>query len=277
VNKKDLTRLRLSGENCAAKLRRKTMTIFYFTATGNSLYAAKTLGGKLYSIPQLLKEGQFEFADDSIGFVFPVYGFGLPKIVKRFLKAVRYTSQYTFAIGTYGNMAGSCMNNLAKDFHAAGRELNYADSILMVDNYLPFFEIESQLKKVKEKRIDEHLQIIVNNVKSKKNSIPRAWVMSRMFTACVSWAVSRMINGKSAQKYTVNEKCTACGTCVKACPTGNIEIQDKVVFASSCELCYACVHICPHTAIHLKNERSGARFRNENISVEEILRANNQK
>ncbi|MDR2588945.1 MAG: hypothetical protein LBC67_05905, partial [Spirochaetales bacterium] len=49
------------------------MTIFYFTATGNSLYAAKTLGGKLYSIPQLLKEGQFEFADDSIGFVFPVY------------------------------------------------------------------------------------------------------------------------------------------------------------------------------------------------------------
>ncbi|SPW87228.1 Uncharacterised protein [Enterococcus faecium] len=32
------------------------MTILYFTATGNSLYVAKRLGGKLISIPQMIKE-----------------------------------------------------------------------------------------------------------------------------------------------------------------------------------------------------------------------------
>ena len=31
------------------------MKIFYFTATGNSLYVAKRFGGELYSIPKVLK------------------------------------------------------------------------------------------------------------------------------------------------------------------------------------------------------------------------------
>jgi len=31
------------------------MKIFYFTATGNSLYIVKRIGGELCSIPQMLK------------------------------------------------------------------------------------------------------------------------------------------------------------------------------------------------------------------------------
>ncbi|CAG4707272.1 Uncharacterised protein (plasmid) [Enterococcus faecalis] len=43
------------------------MTILYFTATGNSLYVAKRLGGKLISIPQMIKENKYEFSDERIG------------------------------------------------------------------------------------------------------------------------------------------------------------------------------------------------------------------
>ncbi|SPW41113.1 Uncharacterised protein [Enterococcus faecium] len=49
------------------------MTILYFTATGNSLYVAKRLGGKLISIPQMIKENKYEFSDERIGIVFPVF------------------------------------------------------------------------------------------------------------------------------------------------------------------------------------------------------------
>ena len=35
------------------------MKIFYYTATGNSLDVAKRIGGQLYSIPQLLKENNY--------------------------------------------------------------------------------------------------------------------------------------------------------------------------------------------------------------------------
>ena len=253
------------------------MTIFYFTATGNSLYVAKTIGGKLYSIPQLLKDNQFNFDDDSIGFIFPIYGFGLPKIVQKFLEKIQYKSQYTFAIGTYGNMHGSCMYNLAKYFKNRGWELNYADAILMVDNYLPIFEINHQLKTAKDKHIDEHLKAIVDNIHHKKNSIPKATITERILTALVYSSVSKMANGKSAQQYIVNEKCNKCGTCSKVCPTGNIEINEKIIFGTVCELCYGCVHICPQNAIHLKNEKSTIRFRNEHIHIQEIIQANNQK
>jgi ferredoxin/flavodoxin len=253
------------------------MTIFYFTATGNSLFVAKTIGGKLYSIPQLLKERHFDFEDDVIGFIFPIYGFALPKIVREFLKNIKYKSNYTFAIGTYGNMHGSCMNNLVKYFAKRGWKLNYADAILMVDNYLPNFEISNQLQIMQDKHIDEHLKNIIDNINIKKMYIPETTIMERIFTALVQALVSKFMNGKSAQEYIINEKCNKCGTCSKVCPTGNIEIKEKVVFGNVCESCYGCVHNCPQNAIHLKNEKSNMRFRNEKVTLQEIIQANNQK
>lgn len=49
------------------------MKLLYFTATGNSLYIAKSFGGELISIPSMVKSGTFEFSDDKIGIIFPVY------------------------------------------------------------------------------------------------------------------------------------------------------------------------------------------------------------
>ena len=44
------------------------MTIFYFTATGNSLAVAKRVGGELISIPKALKDGEYFFAVATYGF-----------------------------------------------------------------------------------------------------------------------------------------------------------------------------------------------------------------
>lgn len=62
------------------------MKILYFTATGNSLYIAKSLGGELLSIPQMVKNGFFEFTDDKIGIVFPLHAWGVPSYVADFFK-----------------------------------------------------------------------------------------------------------------------------------------------------------------------------------------------
>jgi flavodoxin len=51
------------------------MTIFYFTATGNSLSVAKSIAdetdGNLISIPQVIDSENFHYKDDAIGLVFP--------------------------------------------------------------------------------------------------------------------------------------------------------------------------------------------------------------
>lgn len=62
------------------------MKTLYFSATGNNLYIAKKLGGELLSIPQLIKNNEYEIEDDVVGIVFPVFYANSPNIVREFLK-----------------------------------------------------------------------------------------------------------------------------------------------------------------------------------------------
>ena len=50
--------------------------VFYFTATGNSLYAAKQFDMELVSIPQELKKADRHYKADSIGVIWQVQGTG---------------------------------------------------------------------------------------------------------------------------------------------------------------------------------------------------------
>ena len=46
----------------------------------------------------------------------------------------------------------------------------------------------------------------------------------------------------------------------------------------TCLFCLACIHACPGNAIKLKKEKNHyARYRNENVSLSELIEANNQK
>ncbi|NRW84548.1 hypothetical protein FHX28_003877 [Clostridium beijerinckii] len=46
------------------------MKILYFTATGNSLYIAKSLGSDYYSIPKLIKEDKYDLKMKKLGLYF---------------------------------------------------------------------------------------------------------------------------------------------------------------------------------------------------------------
>jgi len=49
------------------------------------------------------------------------------------------------------------------------------------------------------------------------------------------------------------EKCSGCGTCVDACPTGAIKLENgkAVIPEEECVECGACVDQCPTSAISL--------------------------
>lgn len=79
-----------------------------------------------------------------------------------------------------------------------------------------------------------------------------------------------------AQKYIVNDDCNSCGTCAKVYPAKNINVQEMVEFFDHCAGCQACLHLCPKNAIHLKNEKSDVHWRNPEVSLKEIIQANNR-
>lgn len=72
--------------------------IFYFTATGNCLYAARELaaeGEDVISIPQeMRREGELTYADDAIGIVYPIYGHMMPAMVRAFVERATLDTPY---------------------------------------------------------------------------------------------------------------------------------------------------------------------------------------
>jgi electron transfer flavoprotein alpha subunit len=64
----------------------------------------------------------------------------------------------------------------------------------------------------------------------------------------------------SANIKVIEEKCTGCGLCVKACAFSAVSMQDKkaVIDLDKCTLCGACVEACNFDAIEIKkSEKSG--------------------
>ena len=80
--------------------------LFYFTGTGNSLYAAKQIEAHPVSIPQIIHLDALEFTAGQIGIVAPVYGHEVPPMVKDFLKRGVFHTDYFYMILTYGNRHG---------------------------------------------------------------------------------------------------------------------------------------------------------------------------
>jgi ferredoxin len=250
------------------------MKIFYFTSTGNNLYVAKEIGGELYSIPKMLKEKKFEFEADKIGFVFPVYYMGVPRIVKEFLKKVELKSDYIFAIMTYGNMAGASVTHFKKLAEKENIEIVYANELLMVDNYLPMFDIEEQINKIPSKNIEVNLKSIVEDIKVSKKYIAPKKMGEKVLTYAMQGYYSQS-KGKADKKFIVNDNCISCKICEKVCPVDNIIVNGKPEYKHHCDECLACINLCPVKAITLKKEKGTMRYKNSHVEVAEIIKSNN--
>jgi ferredoxin len=256
------------------KIQWLKMTIFYFTSPGNCLAVAKALGGNLYSIPQMKKAGTLFCQDDAIGLVSPIYGFGLPGNVREFLDRVNWHSSYIFAVLTYGNLVGAALLDLKKTGSKLGIDFAYIEKILMVDNYLPGFHMEQQLEKLSIHRVPQAIEEIRNDIQNRTIRILTATLSETLSTRVIQGLTNSFSSPKRAKRFLIHETCTHCGVCVKVCPVMNI--KEPAQFQENCIACLGCVHNCPVHAIHLKNEKSAARFRNPDVTLNEIIASNAQ-
>ncbi len=251
------------------------MKVFYFTGTGNSLYVSKTLTTEILSIPQMLKHKTFDIKNEVVGFVFPVYGANIPKIVLEFLDKVCIESEYIFLIMTCSDDHSGATNLVCSKLKRKGINVDYSNVVYMPTNHIPMVNLEAELKI--EKNVNEQLCIIKKDILSKrkyhiKNNIKYAIKRNAIVTAHKVLPIDKPSN------FSITNNCINCKSCLYVCPRKNITSEnDNILVGRNCEYCLSCVHNCPRKVISVKNDKSpNIRYRNLNVSLDEIKDSNNQ-
>ena len=250
--------------------------IFYFTATGNSLYAAKYLEDELMSIPQEMKNDSLVYEADRIGIVCPVYGHEVPAMVKKFMEKAEFKTDYFYMVLTYGNRHGGAAELAEQLCEKCGIRPAYINVLLMVDNWLPGFDMDEQVKL--DKKVEEHLQAIKKDIDSRRHMISEVTDTDR--TAHQQFLANQSKMPKDAWQHLIRigEGCIGCGICVDVCPSASLHLEDgkAVHVPGNCQSCLACVHNCPQKAagLAIPEKNPDARYRNAHIDLKEIIRSN---
>ena len=243
------------------------MTIFYFTGTGNSLFAARKIAdamdARLISIPQVFGGMQNYYMDDCIGFVYPQYANGLPKMVRTFIKDNVFMAEYFFAVDLWSFIHINALGEIASLI-----PLNYGAYLKTPNNFI--FLLSSP----------KNPGIILNKAEKRLEKIISDITNRRSKTIKPKKGIGNATKYFGESKFMITADCTMCGTCAKVCPANNIDIDvdDKIKFDNKCENCFACVNLCPAHAIYSKTVMLKRRqYRNPLISTSEIAEANTIK
>ncbi len=256
--------------------------LFYFTATGNSLYAAKQFDTELISIPQELKKPDRQYKADSIGIVCPLYELDMPQVIKDFIKNSEFETDYFYIVITYGCHHGGVAERVQTYLESIGKRADYINTVIMLDNALPVFDMEEQRKLDPEKRVDEHLAAIKADIDSRKREIQFASQGEKDFYQGFVNMIKENGPMLTLPLYRVTEDCVGCGICSQVCPMGCVSVKNGRAEHeyTNCVSCMACIHACPQKAIRFatfKEVNPEHRYRNPNITLEDIIAANSRK
>lgn len=236
--------------------------IYYFSGTGNSLFVAKKLAENL-QLPLCdmaeADSSRFLPTDGVVGFVFPTYAWGVPKVVAEFLEKLVVGEKpcYLFAVFTCGDDMGYTDQVLKRLLQQKSLTLNAAYSVLLRNTYvcLPGFDIDSnELEQRKHLQAEARIEHIAQCVKQKaplaecelhRGALPwlKTFVVRHLFNTL-------LINDKH---FKVDKNlCTHCQKCVKGCPLQNISISAEQTpqWKGHCTHCLRCYHGCPQHAIN---------------------------
>ena len=224
--------------------------IIYFSATGNSRYVAeriaKATGDRTVSITACMKNQQFQFEfheSEFLGIVSPTYSWGLPEIVKEFLKKINLNKKpsYIWFIATYGTTTGQIGNFANEILQKQNIEISAYFSVKMPDTFI-------------NRAIGDYMQ--------RKVPMPIAkWFYNMEYDTM-----------RKTSHFHVENTCVGCGLCAQKCPISAIDITNKqpVWNQEQCVMCLSCLHHCPKFAIQYgKRTKKHGQYVHFPLSVKE--------
>lgn len=250
--------------------------IFYFTATGNSQYAAEKIaaatGDRVVSIGQALRDCQYDYAlgkDENLAFVVPTFAWTLPGAVALFLERLNlcgYSNQYVFGIFTCGESTGNEAAALNAILKSKGITLSAAFDLVMPDNFIIWSDVPTpaRLERMLD-NADKTLDSIIEAIKAKKLGNIDSNTPKDLFMP-----MEQISSAKKTSKFHINDQCVSCGLCMDLCPMRCIKPDEngRPLWEGKCTMCLACLHRCPTAAIQYGNDtQKKGRYVNPKVKL----------
>ena len=276
--------------------------IFYFSGTGNTKWATSKLAAAtredLISIapymrtddsshnlaePFILKE------NERLGFVFPVHGWRVPKLVREFICKMKIQREpsdatienkakaddslknrpFTYCVCTAGDSIGLTIENLNEvisqnpSLQALGiTEVSSSYSLIMPESYigLPFMDVDPKEREIRKKEnAAQELAVVCEEIFDRKEGI------SRLVKGPIPWFFTKVVGGffenvliTDKRFHVEKDRCVKCGICANVCPVGDIKgghgEHPVWLHHKDCLTCFTCYHHCPHHAIEFGNQ-----------------------
>ncbi len=261
--------------------------IYYYSGTGNSLFAARKLAEEVRDcsvLPMLTYNSpdSEETGTQAIGFVFPVYAFSLPKPVEEFLKGVYLPKDvYLFAVATRGGSSCQVFEEMDRILENKGTRLNARFFMDMPNNYLTMFTppAEAEAKEIlnkAEKRLKDIAKIISEHEDSKEKDPHESYFEKNMLFPMLSSVFKKTNYFGMEKKFCTDSKCMGCSLCSKICLSGKIHMEEGTPVWSpqtACHHCLSCIHYCPVQAIQLRGTKTNkvGRYHNPHITSADII------
>ncbi len=245
--------------------------IYYFTGTGNTLLLSKTMRNVI------IESGyECEIIDISTikilsiskqvtyGFAFPVYAYGMPNIMKKFLNNLpNVDNTNAFVVSTAGEGIGIGVDIATTILKKKGFNIIGSLPVLMPQNFVPIFKLYS-LEQEAETIANAKISItrFIKDLVEGKSQLKKKRNFIRSFSSRIVYFIFEFLGIRFFYKlFKVDEKCNSCSYCAKICPVGNITMKNgKPEFGNHCELCMRCLNFCPQESIQVWSSKKHKRY-----------------
>jgi len=255
--------------------------IFCYTGTGNCYAAAKQFSQHFDNMPvefilqEMIDTPQTVTCDFCI-ITLPSYAFGVPLLVKRWLKATKFNVEYlTVAVLQGSNQRGTTAE-IFKLLRKQGQKVAYSSGVDSVENYVHLFGHQKENKiisRTEAQRLD--VEKLCRAYEARETNKPR---MFRPFSRFVS-VLFRGASHLFTKRYRILDTCNACQICRMVCPPNAITMIEKKgrtipkFKGTRCDHCQACMQLCPKRAIkYFRIKPKSPRYLHKDVTLGELIK-----
>lgn len=238
--------------------------IIYFSGTGNTAFAAKTLANLLgdddlimSDADMLLHPEKYTFSpkSDWIVWAFPIYSYGVAPVMLNFIRKVNLDDNagraHHYMLTTCGGDMGYADRMWRKELSRRGLNAKLAFGVQMPKTYVCMKNSDVDSPEVVKRKLSaapKAIERIASAIRNGGSDI----IIRKSFSWIKTYVIYPLFEkyGVSSKSFHHSDGCISCGKCAHSCPMHNISmVESHPKWSDHCAMCLRCYHTCPVHAV----------------------------